>query len=111
MELDPPNSKYFWLLFLSVFSLHCARETPTSTRPLMAQAAESRLVWIDTATCIYQPLRHAVVGGLAPRDTDQLEAASDSVVRDPRHSGSTVISESSTEAGAGCCACLGLSFS
>jgi len=27
-----------------------AQEAPTSTRPLMAQAAESRLVWVNTAT-------------------------------------------------------------
>src|SRR5689334_16049274 len=30
-----------------------AQEAPTSTRSLMAQAAENRLVWVNTATGIY----------------------------------------------------------
>jgi hypothetical protein len=30
-----------------------AQEVPASSRPLMAQAAESRLVWVNTATGIY----------------------------------------------------------
>ena len=66
-----------------------AQEAPSSTRPLMAQAAEDRLVWLNTATGVYhysgtrwygktkqgKLMGEAEARGL--RDTDQLGTSSE----------------------------------